>query len=51
MMVRPGVVGPFRATGEVLSDSAARIPVQLSLHDEGKDDRVIATAVAVFGRV
>jgi acyl-coenzyme A thioesterase PaaI-like protein len=51
MMVRPGVVGPFRATGEVLADASARVPVQLTLHDEGKDDRVIATAVAVFGRV
>ena len=51
MMVRPGVVGPFRATGEVLSEASARIPVQLSLHDEGKDDRVIATAVAIFARV
>jgi acyl-coenzyme A thioesterase PaaI-like protein len=51
MMVRPGVGGPFRATGGVLGDTTARIPVQLTLHDEGKDDRVIATAVAVFGRV
>ena len=33
MMERPGVIGPFRATGEVLSD---------------RSDRVIATAVAVF---
>jgi hypothetical protein len=51
MMVRPGVVGPFRGVGEVLADASARLPVQLTLHDEGKDDRVIATAVAIFRRV
>jgi hypothetical protein len=51
MMVRPGVVGPFRASGEVLGTGAGpRLPVQLTLHDEGKDDRVIATAAAVFER-
>jgi hypothetical protein len=49
MMVRPGVVGPFRAVGEVVSGSAARIAVQVSLHDEGKEDRVISVAHAVFG--
>jgi len=51
MMVRPGVVGPFRAVADVLSGASARIPVQLSLHDEGRDDRVIATAVAIFRAV
>jgi acyl-coenzyme A thioesterase PaaI-like protein len=49
MMVRPGVVGPFRAVGEVVSGSATRIAVQVSLHDEGKGDRVISVAHAVFG--
>jgi acyl-coenzyme A thioesterase PaaI-like protein len=49
MMVRPGVVGPFRAVGEVVSGSARRIAVQVSLHDEGKEDRVISVAHAVFG--
>ena len=51
MMVRPGVVGPFRATAEGMSDRSERLPVQLTLHDEGMADRVIATAVAVFRRV
>jgi acyl-coenzyme A thioesterase PaaI-like protein len=51
MMVRPGVVGPFRASAEVLSDRSERFPVQLTLRDEGMHDRVIATAVAVFSRV
>ena len=48
MMVRPGIIGPFRAEGEVLAAGGERIPVQLTLRDEGKDDRVIATAVAIY---
>jgi acyl-coenzyme A thioesterase PaaI-like protein len=48
MMVRPGLDGPFRAEARVLSDRSERLPVQLTLHDEGRGDRVIATAVAVF---
>lgn len=48
MMVRPGTVGPFRAVAEVQSTRNDRIPVQATLHDEGRDDRVIATAVAVY---
>jgi len=51
MMVRPGLVGPFRATAEILSDRSERVAVQLTLRDEGKDDRVISTAVAVFRAV
>ena len=50
MMVRPGLVGPFRATAEVLSDRSPRVPVELTLRDEGKGDRVISTAIAVFRR-
>jgi acyl-coenzyme A thioesterase PaaI-like protein len=51
MMVRPGTIGPFRATGEVMSGRSERLPVQLTLHDEGNRDRVIATAVGVYRRV
>lgn len=48
MMVRPGTVGPFRAVGEVMTDNAARLPLQLTLHDEGNHDRVVATAIAIY---
>jgi acyl-coenzyme A thioesterase PaaI-like protein len=51
MMVRPGTVGPFRAVAEVMSRRSERLPVQLTLHDEGRDDRVIATAIGIFRRV
>src|SRR5207302_1760423 len=51
MMVRPGLVGPFRAEAEVIGRGDDRLPVELTLRDVGKDDRVIATAVAVFGWV
>jgi acyl-coenzyme A thioesterase PaaI-like protein len=51
MMVRPGTVGPFRAVAEIMTDRSERLPVQLTLHDEGKDDRAIATAVGIFRRV
>jgi acyl-coenzyme A thioesterase PaaI-like protein len=51
MMVRPGTVGPFRAVAEVMSRRSERLPVQLTLHDEGRDDRVIATAIGIFRRI
>jgi hypothetical protein len=52
MMVRPGVVGPFRAVGSVISGGGVeRIGVQVSLHDEGRADRVISVANAVFRAV
>ena len=51
MMVRPGVAGPFRAVARVQAAAGDRLPVQATLHDEGKDDRVIATAVAVYREV
>ena len=38
------------ATAEVLSDRSPRVPVELTLRDEGKGDRVISTAIAVFRR-
>jgi acyl-coenzyme A thioesterase PaaI-like protein len=50
MMVRPGTVGPFRAVGEVVGGRSDRVPVELTLHDEGNGDRVISTAVGIFRR-
>jgi hypothetical protein len=49
MMVRPGVVGPFRAEASAVT-GAERIAVQVALHDEGKGDRVVSVAHAVFRR-
>jgi hypothetical protein len=51
MMVRPGTVGPFRAVGEVMTGRSERLPVQLTLHDEGNRDRVIATAIGIYRQV
>ncbi len=51
MFVRPGVAGPFRAEGEVVSGRSERVAVNLTLRDEGRDDRVISVAKAVFRRV
>ncbi len=49
-MLRPGTVGPFRAEASVLA-MGGRVPVQLTLYDEGRDDRAIATAIAIYRRV
>jgi len=51
MMLRPGTVGPFRAEAEVMAEGSDRLPVQLTLHDEGNGDRVIATAIGTYRRV
>jgi hypothetical protein len=50
MFVRPGIVGPFRAEGEVTSGGAQRIAVQVTLYDEGRGDRVISVAQEIFRR-
>ena len=47
-MLRPGTHGPFRAEATALG-AGARVPVQLTLFDEGRDDRAVATALAVYG--
>jgi hypothetical protein len=31
-----------------MTDNAARLPLQLTLHDEGNHDRVVATAIAIY---
>jgi hypothetical protein len=51
MMLRPGTVGPFRAEGEVMTGGSPRLPVELTLHDEGNHDRVIATAIGIYRSV
>jgi len=51
MFSRPGVTGPFRATASALPASRERIHVDLTLHDEGRGDRVITTGSASFRRI
>lgn len=51
MMLRPGTAGPFRAAAEVVGAGAERIALELTLRDEGRDDRVISVAQAAFRRV
>jgi acyl-coenzyme A thioesterase PaaI-like protein len=51
MFIRPGVAGPFRAEAEVVSGRSERIATQLTLRDEGRGDRVVSVARAVFRRV
>ena len=51
MMERPGVVGPFRAHAVVNGGGHDRIAVAATLHDEGKNDRIVSTAMAAFRRV
>jgi acyl-coenzyme A thioesterase PaaI-like protein len=46
-MLRPGTVGPFRAEA-VVAATTTRVPIEVSLYDEGNSDRLIATALAVY---
>jgi len=46
-MLRPGTVGPFRAKASVVAKTD-RLPVEVSMYDEGNGDRLIATALAVY---
>ncbi|MEY2398537.1 MAG: hypothetical protein QOJ00_1711 [Actinomycetota bacterium] len=48
-MLRPGTVGPFRAEA-TRAEGVRRTAVEASLYDEGRDNRLIATVLAVFGR-
>jgi hypothetical protein len=53
MFLARGKVGPFRAQGSVLSgsDGSGRIGVQLTIHDEGNEDRATTAATYVFRTV
>jgi hypothetical protein len=46
-MLRPGTHGPFRAEALALG-AGGRVPVQLTLFDEGREDRAVATVLAVY---
>ncbi|MCU1343743.1 MAG: hypothetical protein JWL70_9 [Acidimicrobiia bacterium] len=51
MYTARGKVGPFRTTGEAFSGQDGGVGCFLSLHDEGNEDRVVASASAAFVRV
>ena len=51
MMVKPGYVGPFRATATVLGAGGPRVGVEATMTDEGSGGRIIATVSAAFRRV
>ena len=48
MFVKPGLIGPFRCEGEAITSRKGRINVNLTLFDEGRDNRTITTGSAVF---
>jgi acyl-coenzyme A thioesterase PaaI-like protein len=45
-----GKVGPFRAAGSILSGNLGRYVARVHLTDGGNEDRLVATALAVFRR-
>jgi hypothetical protein len=52
MFVKPGYVGPFRASATVLGDPLAeRLGIEATMTDEGAGGRVIASVSAAFRRV
>jgi hypothetical protein len=48
MYVARGKVGPFVTGGSVIGGSLGRYAVRMTLVDEGNQDRLVATALAVF---
>jgi hypothetical protein len=50
-MIKPGLVGPFRATARVFGGAGDHLAAEATMIDEGRDDRIIATVSALFGRV
>ncbi len=48
MFVKPGLVGPFRCEGEAIPSRSGRIDVNLTLFDEGHQNRIITTGSACF---
>jgi hypothetical protein len=48
MFVARGKIGPFRAEGSVHGGPDHRIGCQLTLHDEGNDDRAVSSVTASF---
>jgi hypothetical protein len=48
MYISRGKVGPFRAAGSVVTGGLGRYLARLQLADQGNDDRLVATALAVY---
>ena len=48
MFVKPGLIGPFRCEAEAITARSGRINVNLTLFDEGRDNRTITTGSGVF---
>jgi hypothetical protein len=46
--VARGTDGPFVVDGAVSSGNYGRIACRLSLRDQGRDNRIVASAVAIF---
>ncbi|MFC5746332.1 hypothetical protein [Actinomadura rugatobispora] len=51
MFLARGKTGPFRVDGEAAHGTAGKVGVRLTLHDEGRDDRTVTSASAVFQTV
>jgi acyl-coenzyme A thioesterase PaaI-like protein len=51
MFVKPGYLGPFVATAELVNPAGAHFGVEMTMRDEGNNNRIIATASATFHRV
>jgi hypothetical protein len=51
MFLARGKVGPFRVDGQAVHGAPGYIGVQMTLHDEGNDDRAITAGSAIFRRV
>lgn len=49
MFVAAGLVGPFVARGRAMAGGAGRVACDMTLTDQGRGDRVVATATALFG--
>jgi hypothetical protein len=48
MFLARGKVGPFRVEGEAVRGADGTVGARLVLHDEGKEDRAVTSASAVF---
>jgi hypothetical protein len=48
MFISQGTIGPFVVTGDAMIGKLGRIVVRLILRDEGRDNRIVATATAVY---
>ena len=51
LMVKPGLVGPFRARATVVGGVGGRVAIEATMTDEGRSGRTIATVAAAFGQV